>query len=70
MNENVVNPYLEIFNRWGDKIAVITDLSAGWDGLVNGRKAASGTYFYTISFQSIAIDKTYDYFWNGFVQLL
>ena len=37
-----------IYNRWGRKIYDSTDPSKGWDGKINGRDAADGTYYYLI----------------------
>jgi gliding motility-associated-like protein len=36
-----------IVNRWGNKMATITDLNAGWDGKVNGEDVTEGVYFIT-----------------------
>jgi len=41
---------LKIFNRWGEIIFHSEDRTLGWDGIINQRKAASGTYIYTIDF--------------------
>lgn len=38
-----------IFNRWGRKIYQWSDPSKGWDGTINGKDAAPGTYFYIIN---------------------
>lgn len=37
-----------IFNRWGRKIYEWSDPTKGWDGTINGKDAAPGTYFYII----------------------
>ncbi|HBZ34236.1 MAG TPA: hypothetical protein DEO38_03945 [Bacteroidales bacterium] len=37
-----------IFNRWGRKIYQWSDPTKGWDGTINGKDAAPGTYFYII----------------------
>lgn len=67
---NIFEPVLTIYNRWGDKIAEVTDLSQGWDGTVNGRKASSGVYFWTVNYTSVSISETLNKSRNGFVQLL
>lgn len=40
-----------MYNRWGEKVFVGTDLSEGWDGNVGGQPAGVGTYFYKISLE-------------------
>ncbi len=42
--------HAEIYDRWGLKIATVTDIDQGWDGYTDSGKAAStGTYFYIIT---------------------
>lgn len=41
---------LLIFNRWGQRIAEIVDLTKGWDGKYNSIKAADGTYFWLLNY--------------------
>ncbi len=38
-----------IINRWGRVLYSWTNPQAGWDGNINGRPAAEGTYFYIIN---------------------
>ncbi len=37
-----------VYNRWGRKVYYWNDPQKGWDGTINGRKAAPGAYFYVI----------------------
>ena len=37
-----------IFNRWGVKVAELTDPSHGWDGKYNGKYVPAGVYYYVI----------------------
>lgn len=37
-----------VYNRWGKLVYDWTDPAKGWDGTINGRKAAEGAYFYVI----------------------
>lgn len=37
-----------IFNRWGQEVFSTTDLSAGWDGLFNGKPAETGVYVWRV----------------------
>lgn len=38
-----------IYNRWGRLVYKSTDPGRGWDGRINGREAAVGTYYYVIN---------------------
>jgi len=38
-----------VYNRWGRKVFYWTDPQKGWDGNINGKKAAAGAYFYVIN---------------------
>jgi gliding motility-associated-like protein len=47
---------IDIFNRWGSKVYVITAPGQNWDGkLTNGEPAAEGTYFYIL--KAVGFDK-------------
>ena len=37
-----------IYNRWGHLVYEWTDPAKGWDGMIGGRPAAEGAYFYVI----------------------
>lgn len=39
-----------IYNRWGEVIFFTNDRVNGWDGTIGQRKAASGTYVYSLDF--------------------
>lgn len=45
---SIVSFHCEIFNRWGKKLATLTDPSQGWDGRVGGKTVPAGVYFYVI----------------------
>lgn len=45
---SIVSFDCQIFNRWGKKLATLTDPSQGWDGKVGGKVVGSGVYFYVI----------------------
>ena len=49
---------MRIYNRWGEEIALVPDISKGWDGMVNGVKVAEGVYFYTV--EVYGVDRTYE----------
>ena len=46
---SIIDFHCEIFNRWGQKLATLTDPSQGWDGIVGGKPVPSGVYFYVIN---------------------
>lgn len=37
-----------VFNRWGEKVWESTDFVSGWDGKLNGKYVAEGTYFWIL----------------------
>ena len=46
----VINSFeMSIFNRWGNRVYTTNDITAGWDGLLNGRSANPGVYVYSIT---------------------
>lgn len=45
---SIVSFDCQIFNRWGQKLATLTDPSQGWDGRHGGKVVPSGVYFYVI----------------------
>lgn len=46
---SIIEFHCDIFNRWGQKLATLTDPSQGWDGMVGGKPVGSGVYFYVIN---------------------
>lgn len=44
--KNAVSSNVLIFNRWGNVIAELKEPNESWDGMVNGKKASAGVYFY------------------------
>ena len=45
---SIVEFECHIFNRWGVKLASLTDPSQGWDGRYKGRLVDPGAYYYVI----------------------
>ena len=39
---------LMIYNQWGGQLFMSTDISKGWDGVYNGKKAPAGNYVYAL----------------------
>jgi len=46
--KSIISFECHIFNRWGQKMAELTDPSQGWDGRYHGKIVPSGVYFYVI----------------------
>lgn len=46
--KSLVSFECHIFNRWGQKMATLTDPSQGWDGKYNGKFVPAGAYYYVI----------------------
>jgi gliding motility-associated-like protein len=40
---------MRIFDRWGQEVVTTSELTAGWDGTVNGEPVPDGTYIYLIT---------------------
>jgi len=53
---------MEIFNRWGQLIFSVDDITKGWDGTINGSPCPIGTYTYKITYQNfLKVDDIYLY---------
>jgi gliding motility-associated-like protein len=39
---------LTVYNRWGTQVFRDSDYRGGWDGRINGRPLAEGTYYYVL----------------------
>lgn len=46
--KSIISFECHIFNRWGVKLAELTDPSQGWDGKHGGKVVPSGVYYYVI----------------------
>lgn len=54
LNVEISRSSLEIYNRWGQRVAENIDLNIGWDGMLsNGNVAPEGVYFYILTVQGI-----------------
>jgi gliding motility-associated-like protein len=47
-SSTLVTFMLRIFNRWGDEVFVTNNLQQYWNGMVNGKEASTGVYFWTV----------------------
>lgn len=59
--------YFQIFNRWGAIVFQTNNMSAGWDGFINGKLAEAGTYVYQVKGKC---ESGYDVASNGTVTLV
>jgi gliding motility-associated-like protein len=50
---NIKEFNMMIFDRWGLKMFESSDIKVGWDGTVNGKIVADGTYFHLINAKDI-----------------
>ncbi len=48
MYKSIIEFHCWVYNRWGKKVFEWSDPAKGWDGTINGRKAAESAYFYVI----------------------
>lgn len=48
-SDNLLTFSLEIFNRFGEKIAQISNPKESWDGTIKGKVASAGIYLYRLS---------------------
>lgn len=54
----IVEVDFTIYNRWGQKVFHTTDISKGWDGIVNGKKEADpAVFFYIVTYKDAITGK-------------
>ncbi len=71
VSEYILNDVkLEVYNRWGVKVAHEVLLHRGWDGTIAGRPVSSGTYFWVMEYKSLNKDGETTHRANGFIQVL
>lgn len=46
--KSIISFECHIFNKWGTKMATLTDPSQGWDGRYGGKEVPAGVYYYVI----------------------
>ncbi|MFK7950211.1 MAG: gliding motility-associated C-terminal domain-containing protein [Saprospiraceae bacterium] len=44
---------LSIYDRWGNRVFMTTDLNQGWDGTIRGEEAAQGVYVWQMIFTTM-----------------
>lgn len=69
---NTGNPikdfYMEVFNRWGEKVFESRDATIGWDGSYKGKKSLEGVYLYKV--RGLGLDGITTFNLEGVVTLL
>lgn len=53
--------HIWVYNRWGKLVYESTDPAKGWNGMINGRPAPEGAYFYVIRALGTDADKNAGY---------
>lgn len=57
--ENIVDFYMTIYNRWGQKIFETRNKNSGWNGILDNETIQLGVYIYNIDYRSYCSpDKT------------
>jgi gliding motility-associated-like protein len=68
-NDNIIEFYFAVYNRWGELIFETRDRNKGWDGTMNNQSVQMGVYVYKIDYSSYCSpDKTINKF--GHIVLL
>lgn len=52
-HSNISKYKMNIFNRWGLNVKILTENDSIWDGLYNGIPVSEGVYFYTIIYNDL-----------------
>lgn len=55
---NVRSFKLMIFNRWGELVHTLNDISESWDGTYKGNKCQDGTYTWKLSYEDLKGNET------------
>jgi gliding motility-associated-like protein len=58
---------MRIYDRWGKQLFFTTQVNPGWDGAVNGKLVAQGTYVYMIDFVDV---NSNEHHYKGIVNVL
>jgi gliding motility-associated-like protein len=64
---NIREFQMEIYDRWGERIAVINNIEEGWDGTYKGIKCSNDVYVWKIKYTSMR-EKYYEL--NGHVSIV
>jgi len=44
---------MTVFSRWGQQLFETTDITTGWNGIINGQNAPAGLYTYLLTYKSL-----------------
>lgn len=58
---------MRIYDRWGKQLFFTTQVNPGWDGAINGKLVAQGTYVYMIDFIDVNAN---EHHYRGIVNVL
>ena len=56
VGKNIPKFKMEIFNRWGQTLKVLSSIDEKWDGTYRGNKASQGTYFWVADYEQVKRD--------------
>jgi len=48
VSPDVIGMDMRIVDRWGTEVFLTNELRTGWDGMLKGQRAHTGTYYYVI----------------------
>ena len=48
---NILEMKLQVFNRWGEVVCTLNDISESWDGTYNGHECQDGTYTWKLYYK-------------------
>lgn len=66
VSDNFIEIRLSVLNRWGNEVFYADKKNTGWNGMVNGKQASEGVYFYKAD---IIDDKQQTKEYSGFFHL-
>jgi gliding motility-associated-like protein len=52
--KDVEEATIQIYNRWGKLVFESENVLSGWNGRIDGAKAAAGVYFYVLSYNGFS----------------
>lgn len=64
---NVIELELSIFNRWGQLIHTVNNVTDTWNGMFDGKEASDGIYFYTYTAKGL---QEINFEGQGFIHLI
>lgn len=68
--KGIKTAYLQIFNRWGEKLFETHDVEKGWNGLSMGKPVPEGVYFWTLEYIRSNDDESKSMLMSGSVTII